>query len=455
MKQVFIYLLLIMSLCSFNKSESIRPSNSLTRNIISSNPSPESIAKELCNCSPVSVFRDIYDDKIFYITQENTGESWGENLVIRLNVAERFGYEWEIVKEQEIYSAEFVVVGNDDIKYSTKVIVNNKLYYFTPILLGHLGTANNGLNNYLFVFYDVENTNAPILINYEKVDGYLLGDYEIISSNQINKALSNHKAFIKETDKYVKKVFGDSNINSDHNYIAKWNAINEGDVLEKGKIIPTEYASDVLFNKYSDKENIFENNRYKVSGGFASPIVVYDKVGDKTKVLFIPNGLPAGCCWGTRSFYIKLFREHTIIAESNDDGIIEINILNQTIKSLKKIPSLDHLPLDVSIEDITPKDEITQSTIENTDNNIQNKPIMENSTLIILAVVIIVAIVAIRIAAISAPNTTTTERAIDRKGFNPNSYQGGHNKEENPPADTTNHQEKTTPDINYNGGHNA
>lgn len=48
-----------------------------------------------------------------------------------------------------------------------------------------------------------------------------------------------------------------------------------------------------------------------------------------------------------------------------------------------------------------------------------------------------------------------TERKSDRKGFNPNSYQGGHNKEENPPADTTNHQEKTTPDINYNGGHNA
>lgn len=189
----------------------------------------------------------------------------------------------------------------------------------------------------MFVFYNLQDDTHPIVINYTRSGGDVFGEYEILAKKSQKKDLSHYKHFLKETNKYVEAIFGSNeDINSSKNYIAKWN-IENGD-FDEGYIDFLEYKSDELFQKYAidNQGDTLENNRYIVFAGFASPILAYDKLEKKTLVLWVPAGFPNGCCWGTRSFYLKSFKDNIVTAESQDDGVIKIDITNRKIEFLYK-----------------------------------------------------------------------------------------------------------------------
>lgn len=341
---------LLQSSCNKEKSNSTKTetlkttpadSSAIKQSQKDNNVDIQSIVKTICSCEPISVFSDIYNNKVYYLTEEKTGEY--DTLIIKLNIAEKIGNQWVKIKTQKIYSEDFVVVGNDETQYSTKVSINNKIYYFTPILLGHLGTANNGLNNYLFVFYNITGSEAPIIINYTRMDGEMVGEYEIITKDPKKKNLVLYKQFLKETNKHIDKVFGkvDEDINSPKNYISKWYIENNHiDLSEKGMEYQTtflEYKTSKFFREWENIDGIElkENERFKILSGFKAPILAYDKKENKTLVLYVPIGLPNGCCWGIRSFYIKSFKNNIIVAESEDDAI-QIDLINEKIKVIEK-----------------------------------------------------------------------------------------------------------------------
>lgn len=334
MKKSTILLLSALLQFSCSKGEGI-PSKSIvsdkTKTVIdSSNTSKleeekqislESIAKTICACEPVSVFSSISNNKLYYITEEKTGEN-NETLRVNLNIAEKIGNQWVKIKTQKLYSEEYIMLGSDDVKYSTKVSIKGKTYYFTPLVIGHMGTANNGLNHYVFVFYSIAGSEAPILIDYSRMSGEITGEYEIITKNPKHKNLSLYKEFLKETNSYIDKVFGkaDEDIDSHKNFITKWNIenshINISDDFNETYVRFLEYKGENFFKEWEEnnKNSVKENQRYKVLAGFATPILAYDKREDKTLVLYVPDGFPNGCCWGRRSFYILSLEDNIVTA---------------------------------------------------------------------------------------------------------------------------------------------
>lgn len=304
----------------------------------------ESIVKTLCSCEPLSVFEEIYNDKIFYLTLEKKEDEDGfERSLVMLNVAEKIGNRWVKIKNEEIYSEEYVIIlkGEDvleleenekNIKIPTKVHINKKAYYYVPLEIGHMGTANNGFHNNVFMFYNIDETEDVILIDYKMLYGEE-GEYSIISKNAKNKSIGSYKEYIAEVNNFIDILYGnDFDIDSPQNFIKKWNIENK--YLYDSRIVNVvEYDTSAFFDEwvYKDKSNVKENDRYKVLAGFKSPILAYDKRRNKTMVLFIPDGFPNGCCWGDRSFEIKSFKNNIITAESREGEEIEIDIVKRKL----------------------------------------------------------------------------------------------------------------------------
>lgn len=149
MKNRILLFLLLLIITSCNKKENQliakkyhTPDNIVVKkeekNIIK--PKVEDIIKSICSCKPISLYGEIFNNKVFYITEEKGGES-NETINLKLNIAEKIGSQWSKIKAINIYSEDYIAIGNEDVKYSTKVLINGKLYYYTPLLIGHLGTA--------------------------------------------------------------------------------------------------------------------------------------------------------------------------------------------------------------------------------------------------------------------------------------------------------------------------
>ena len=74
---------------------------------------------------------------------------------------------------------------------------------------------------------------------------------------------------------------------------------------------------------------------YKLITGFKSPAILYDKINDKSIIVYIPQGFPNGASWGWRSFYPINISDDILTIES-DDEILEIT-LNKEIGNGKII----------------------------------------------------------------------------------------------------------------------
>ena len=303
----------------------------------------KSIVSMYCSCDPVTT-SNVYDGNKIYYIKNDADNSW--EVKLSYNVIEKRNGQWtrilknffdfsklEQTNQIENFISDFAGASADEnFPIAEKVIVDNKEFFYSNIELYMQGTAYNGLNNYIFVFQDVNFEFKPIIISYMRVNGEFSGKF-----NFENSKVNLYNNFINETNKFITSKFGESddNIDSPKNYHLKWRNQNSNifDNLENNDYA---YINFVKFDGENFYQNIkseyeveeVETNYYKIITGFVSPTIVYDKLSDKSLVVFIPNGWPNGAMWGYRSFYPKSLIGNSAVIESHDE-ILTIDLKNE------------------------------------------------------------------------------------------------------------------------------
>lgn len=292
----------------------------------------ESKIKIACGCKPIAFYPDI-DEKIVF-TKLTEGE-YSDNLY--LYVYEKIGnryteaFNYLIDDKTDRYDIELT---------KNNIEIGNKQYFYSIYSLLNMGSGYNGREKYMFVFKDINNSSAPIIIYFEKwINGN--GKYYVKG----NKEISPNKLLLNKCSEFIDKEFPVKNDNIDDidNFHLKWtiensklfNSINnkETDI----QINFVKYSGKTLYNNYIDENNSNEvkSSNYLASGGFVSPIIIYDILNKKSKVVFIPAGWPNGAGWGFRSYYVKSIQDNILEIES-DENIIKINLKKNILNVVNK-----------------------------------------------------------------------------------------------------------------------
>ena len=303
----------------------------------------KSIVSMYCSCDPEIVSDLVDGNKIYYITNDTKS---GFDVKLNYNLIEKISGQWtkkinqpftfsniEKANNLKYFISDFSGSSANEKFPQTKIVsINNQDYFYSTIQLYMQGTASNGINNFIFIFQDVNFKTKPIILSYERSNGEFAGNYKVES-----KEVSKYSDFIDETNKFVTSVFSESNddIDSQDNFHLKWNNLNDN-IFERISNDDEAYVRFVNFNSNDLYEKIkneyeveeIENNSYKLITGFITPTIVYDKNSDKSIVVFIPQGWPNGGAWGLRSFYPKNIVGDKIIIES-DDEILTIDLKSE------------------------------------------------------------------------------------------------------------------------------
>lgn len=296
-----------------------------------------SAVKSICKCEPISVSK-FFGGKVYFLTEQEVKDTFEKKIV--LGTISYDNGRWMGLRTQTVPTGYFDITYKDsEIKYSypNYALVNDIEYYYSVVGLGHLGTANNGLESYAFVFLNPQEEMKPITLIYERTADKSWGEFSLPDGAK----LPQNNPFVKEAQKFVFAAFGadDRNLNSINNFNLKWEKLNATiyqSVQDKEMDIPLriiKFSGHKLFDKFKNEEEVISNGKYSVSAGFASPILAYDSHSNKTLVLYIPEGWPNGCCWGSRSFQVKSFDGQNVVAEDNDGTTLVIDIISETISS--------------------------------------------------------------------------------------------------------------------------
>lgn len=318
--------------------------------ILSYSQSSESIAKMFCKCDVINTSKLLPENKIVYIANEANSFS---DINLTYNIIQKVNGQWlkkrkskmtfNSINNGESESTnlvDFSYALQDEIAKETSILkINNTDFFFSIINLGVAGTASNGMNAFLFIFQDVNFKNRPIQLYYEKWDGEFSGNYKTDFG-----LVDDYKEFVSEANKFVTEKFGASNddIDSYENFLMKWKESNNDiyDYLSDNNLTyfkPIVYDGYQFYDKIQFEYEVKEIStlNYKLITGFKSPAILYDKINDKSIIVYIPQGFPNGASWGWRSFYPINISDDILTIES-DDEILEIT-LNKEIGNGKII----------------------------------------------------------------------------------------------------------------------
>jgi hypothetical protein len=292
----------------------------------------ESKIKILCGCKPIS-FYPVIDKKLVF-TKLNEGE-YLDNLYMYVyeKIGNRYTEAFNYLIDDETDRYDIVLTKNN-------IEIGNKEYFYSIYALLNTGTAYNGREKYMFVFKDLNNSNEPIIIYFEKwINGN--GEYYVKG----NKEISPYKLFLNKCSEFIDKEFPVKNDNIDDidNFHLKWdiensklfNSINNEETDIQINFI--KYKDKTLYDNYIDENNLNEvkSSNYLALGGFTSPIVLYDILNKESKVIFIPEGWPNGGGWGFRSYHVKNIKDNILEIES-DVHIIKINLDKSVLNVFNK-----------------------------------------------------------------------------------------------------------------------
>jgi hypothetical protein len=269
-------------------------------------------------------------NKIVAITK-NASKEFDKSFV-KTSYFEKLGGKWIELQSFKL-SEEFVLYFPMD---TIELIqVENTSYYLTQVEVGHLGTANNGLDNMKYIFYNIR-LDSVVTIDYYRWN-QKPGEFSIDNGKK-----SNFKHLISFLNKNKIKESDDKDLNSQENFYLKWLSLNRGlyDLVYSQNgwseiVIPT-YSKEFFFSRLASDPNytkVFTKYGYLAIAGFANPIIAYSKKEDVSYVLWIPSGWPNGGAWGTRSFEIIGISRYGIVkAKMSNNIILEIDIKNRVVR---------------------------------------------------------------------------------------------------------------------------
>lgn len=302
----------------------------------------KSIIQTYCKCEPLTYLDKIYKNKVFYIEAiKNLDQDYKVDKV-KLNALEKLGNQWvstnTYIVAEDIDYADI----NNQFEHNSIFSLNNDLYYYSIMNLANEGTFYNGFTKVVFVFYNIDKEEKPIIITYERWESEAFGEYTV---NENKSNIAPFKEFITHTSKYIDHLFGKSNEDIDHedNFNIKWGLLNKAlftnmreNDLNNFEFAFLEFNTENFYNNLKNENSMeLENSNYKAMSGFSSPTIVYNKKENKSYVVFIPEGWPNGAGWGFRSFYIKNLQGDLLTIES-DEYLVKINLKNKTLSSTIK-----------------------------------------------------------------------------------------------------------------------
>ncbi len=297
----------------------------------------EKIIKTISGKKP-SVY-GIYEEntKIIYI--ETIEDDYKE--LHSLNILEKINNKW--IRKNSYKIGEDVEKIQLSIDTFQNIVINNKKYLFFDAYCMNSGTAYNGINQNLFIYYDYEN-DSLLEISYSICTGQVLGDYSLKNSN-----IENYPLILNHTITQVNRIYGkpNLNINDIENYHLKWTSINNNIYYLVEKYANSEIwfdlkiltlNKDFFFSQVKEDPNVVDiksSSKYLARAGFASPILAYSKEKNESYVLWIPADWPCGGAWGLRSFQINDINNEIIIA-SNEFFIFNFDLEKKKIKAIRK-----------------------------------------------------------------------------------------------------------------------
>lgn len=270
--------------------------------------------KTLCSCTPL-YFEQIGNQLVYF----KNNDSKNNRNAFRIYILERISNSWHEMNSILIDQEEFYFFDKTEI--NTKYI-DGKNYLFITIEAAYMGTAYHGLTINRFIFYDIAN-NSFDSFSYHKWGSETIGNY-------VFEDAKNEKKFLQTTTQYIENFYKIEDIDIEKRPYLKWKIENSNLYQDAEYYKDRAVELSVVFVEIDisvnelDKElrewretTFRENENYRTYAGFASPIFLYSKKNKKSYILWIPQGLGAGCCWGWRSFSLKKLEGHILIAESN------------------------------------------------------------------------------------------------------------------------------------------